>query len=627
MSEEIDHIAELEKRLYARDPEQVPQRTYGILRPEQQNVNSTWGQTTVPAEKVARKSRIGGYRRFFIFSLIFFVIALGLAAYSIFKGSLTLSSKNVNVSILGNTFVAAGETLPLQVEIANSNSAPLLDAKLVVDYQKGVNDGSGNDIAHLEQVIGTVESGQTKSQAFSVVLYGEQGSSQTVTATLSYKLKNSTAIFQKQTTFAVLISSSPLALTVDGPVSIAANQQFELRINNKFTSPSGLKNVIVRVEYPNGFAYASALPAPKGGNNVWSLGDLENGADHTIVIKGKLLGGENEQKSFRVYVGTPSTATDTIISTTYSSALHTVNLANPFISAQVWVNGQTSDIVAVPVGDTINGSVRWTNNSAQTIADPLFTLSLDGTSIDPTTITATNGYYNPAENTITWGGDSSQGLSDIAAGQSGQFAFSFNPKNGATSDIGLHLSVEGTFPDSNYLQQTITNIDSKAIRFSSHLQFASQAFYSVGPLKNTGSFPPKAGQTTTYTVTWTARPAENPVTNIVATAVLPQGVTWVGALSPSSAAVTYNTETRTVSWSVGVLPKATAAVQPKVVSFQVSVRPTKEQVGQQLQLLGETTIAGTDGVANVPLTATRPALTTSLSSDPQYRQGKDRVIP
>jgi hypothetical protein len=627
MPEEIDHIAELEKRLYARDPENVPQRKFGILRPERQNVVSTWGQTKIPQEKPVQKSRASGYRRFFIFSLIFFLLALGGAAYSIYKGSLTLSSKNVAVSVLGNTFVAAGDALPLQVEIANSNSAPLLEAKLALDYQKGVDDGSGNDIAHLEQDVGTIEAGQTKSQAFSVVLYGQQGASQTITATLSYKLKNSTAVFQKQTTFAVLISSSPLTLTVDGPAAIAANQQFELTIHNKFTSATGLKNVIARVEYPNGFVFSSALPAPKGGNNVWALGDLEDGADSTIVIKGKLIGGENEQKSFRIYVGTPASATDTAISTVYNSALHTVTLSNPFIAAQLNVNGQSTDIASVPVGDAISGIVSWSNNSADTIASPVFTVSLDGTGIDPATITATKGYYNAADNTITWTGDSDSDLATISPGQTGQLSFGFSAKNGITSDVGLHLSVQGTFPNNNYQQQTITDIDSKIVRFSGHLQFASQAFYSVGPFKNTGPFPSKADQTTTYTVTWTVRPSENPLTNITASAVLPAGVTWIGAVSPTASIISYNTETRAVTWNAGVLPKASNVSQPKTVSFQISVRPTKEQVGQVLQLLGDTTIVGTDGVANVQLNSTRPSLTTALSSDPQYRQGKDRVIP
>ena len=623
---EVNHIEELEKRLYARDPENVPKRTFGILRPERQNVSSAWGQTAMPKERIVHKSTVGGYRRFFIFSLAFFLLALAVAAYSIYRGSLTLSSKNVNVSILGNSFVAAGDKLPIQVEVANSNSSSLIDAKLALDYPKGAGDGTDGDIVHVEQDLGTVNAGQSRSQDFSVVLYGQQGTSQVVTATLSYELKGSSATFQKKDTFSVMISSSPLNLTIDGPTAIAANQPFELTINNAFNSDTPLSNVITRVEYPNGFVFASAAPAPTGGNNVWALGDLENGTTRTITIQGKLIGEENEQKSFRVYVGTPISANDSTIATTYNSGLHTVTLSEPFVAAQININGQNTDVAAVPVGDPINGLVTWTNNSAQTISNPTFTLVLDGTSIDKTTVTATNGYYDATDNTITWTADSDPDIASLAPGQNGQLKFSFNPTAGDTSDSSAHLSVSGTLAGNDAQQQSITDIDAKTIRYSAHLQFASQAFYSVGPIKNTGPFPPKAAQKTTYTVTWTARPSENPLTNVVASAVLPQGVTWSGVISPQAEAVTYDPNSRTVTWTAGVLPKATTAPQTKTVSFQVSVMPTKDQIGQNLALLGETTVVGTDSSAAVPLTVTRPALTTVLSSDPVYSQGKEKVV-
>jgi hypothetical protein len=624
--EKIDHIAELEKRLYARDPENVPKRTFGILRPERQNVTSTWGQTTVPKPQAVHKSSVGGYRRFFIFSLIFFLLALGIAAYSIYRGSLTLSSKNVNVSILGNAFVAAGNNLPIQVEVVNSNAADLLNATLELDYPKGAPDGSNSDIAHVQQSLGTIAAGQTKSQDFSVVLYGQQGVSETITATVSYQLKNSTATFQKQDTFAVMISSSPLTMTVDGPTAIAANQPFELTINNDFTSDTPLKNVIARVEYPNGFIFASATPAPTGSNNVWALGDLENGTNRTITIQGKLIGDENEQKSFRVYVGTPVSATDTTIATTYNSGLHTITLAQPFIAAQMNINQQTTDVVAVPVGNQVSGIVNWTNNSAATITDPTFTIALDGTSVDTSTVSATNGYYDASSNTITWNADSDPDLATIAPGQTGNLQFSFNPTANDTTDSAAHLSVSGTISGTNGQQQSISDIDAKTIRYSAHLQFASQAFYSVGPIKNTGPFPPKAGQNTTYTITWTARPSENALTDVSASAVLPASVNWTGTVMPQSAAVTYDSTSKTVTWNAGVLPKAGATSQASTISFQVAVKPTKDQIGQELSLLGTTTIVGTDASANVPLTVTRPPLTTSLSSDPVYSQGKEKVV-
>jgi hypothetical protein len=44
MSNDIDHISKLQRRLYARDPENIPKQKFGILRPLKENVDSTWGR-------------------------------------------------------------------------------------------------------------------------------------------------------------------------------------------------------------------------------------------------------------------------------------------------------------------------------------------------------------------------------------------------------------------------------------------------------------------------------------------------------------------------------------------------------------------------------------------------------
>lgn len=132
--EKLDHIAELEKRLYARDPDSVPKRTYGILHPLKSKVDSSWGEKELPEKERPKITKVSGYKRFFVVSFIFFLIALAGALFSVYKGAITLSSKNVDMVILGNSFVSGGESLPIQVDIANKNSADLVEAELTLAY-------------------------------------------------------------------------------------------------------------------------------------------------------------------------------------------------------------------------------------------------------------------------------------------------------------------------------------------------------------------------------------------------------------------------------------------------------------------------------------------------------------
>ena len=166
MPGEIDHIKELQNRLYTRDPDNIPKKKFGILRPVKQNVDSTWGDKNIPKDRGPQKVSVRGYKRFFLFSFLFFAIGLGLAAFSVFRGAVTLSSKNVDVVILGNSFVDGGEVLPIQVEIANRNSSDLINAELTLEYPKGATDSSGSEVARVTELLGTIGSGKTRSIGF-----------------------------------------------------------------------------------------------------------------------------------------------------------------------------------------------------------------------------------------------------------------------------------------------------------------------------------------------------------------------------------------------------------------------------------------------------------------------------
>ena len=261
---------------------------------------------------------------------------------------------------------------------------------------------------------------------------------------------------------------------------------------------------------------------------------------------------------------------------------------------------------------------------------PLFTLVLGGEGIDVNALKVDNGYYNALDHTITWTPESDNALTVIAPGQEGDLMFTFPTKQvrPGAPDMVFSLSVSGVFPDRDYFQQTIDMIDQKTVRFASTLQFAAQSLYSIGPIKNTGPYPPKADIETTYTLTWTVRASENALTNVQATAALPNGVIWSGVVVPQSELITYNTESKVVTWNIGTLPKANgSALQKKTVSFQVKARPTRASIDSDIMLLGETMVTATDTAANAPLTTTRPPLTTRLDSDPVYTPGGERVLP
>lgn len=628
MTEEMDHIAELQKRLYARNPDSIPKRKFGILRPLKQNVSSVWGKTEIEERDIDRKSGIVGIRRFFFFCLLFFLLALGGLLFSVFRGAIVLSSKNVDLIIAGNTFIPGGEELPLQVEIVNKNASDLLNAVLIVNYPKGAVDSAEGDTTRVERQLGTIPGGRNRIEKFAVVLHGEQGSVRPITAQLQYNLDGSSSLFQKEADFSVLINANPLTLSVDAPRTIAADQPLTLTLRSRFEGERLLPNVRVRIDYPNGFVFQAAVPEPVSGNNIWTLGDLQTGQEKVIAVRGRLVGQYGDDKAFRISVGTPESELENRISVTYNSTIHTVALTQPFIASTISINGESSDVIAVPIGDKVNGTINWENTSGKRITNPIFTLTLSGDSVNYGTATAESGYFDSATRSLVWNAQSSPSFVVLEPGARGQLSFSFEPNTARSAlDSTLSLSVKGTYPDEGYREESIAAIDETKVRYSAHVQFAAQSLYSAGNIKNTGPFPPKANQETTYSIVWTARPSQNTLSEYQVSAVLPQGVVWNGVHSPQSERLLYNPETRMVLWDLGVLPKTSAIPQSRTVTFQVQVKPTNEQVGLELPLLGITTINALDTTANVPIRATRSELSTRLASDPAFVPGHEKVLP
>jgi hypothetical protein len=463
-----------------------------------------------------------------------------------------------------------------------------------------------------------------------VILYGEQGTSRTINATLEYTLSGSNAVFVKEKTFSVMINTSPVSLVVDAPTTISVNQPFNISIRTSFVGDTLIDDAVVRIEYPSGYSFISATPSANYSNNTWALGDLVKGTNRTINIKGKIAGEQQDEKSFRIYVGSRTSESDPRINIAYNSVLHSVVISQSSMEASIVVANNKEENISLTNGSPVDGFISWKNNAPISITSPVFTLAISGENIDTSSIVADGGYYDPTEKAILWSGETNTQLPTLEPGDSGQFPFSFNTKQlatGVSSDINLSLSVKGVFPDREFLEESIPDIDRKIIRFASKLQFASQALYSIGPIKNSGPFPPKSDQYTTYTIQWILKPSENNLTGATATTILPLGVTWAGNTSPSSETITYVPETRTVSWNIGNVAKGLNSTAVRSIYFQIKTRPTKNQVGFSLVLLGETKVQATDSITNTIISTSKQSLTNELSVDPAYSVGKEKVLP
>ena len=634
--EELHRIDELNRRLYSKDQSSISPRRRGMLHQIGHNVENAWkevGNDDMKKKVKDISQNTPLFRKFFIGSLIFFVLALSFGAYKFFGGSNTVSGDNIDISVLGNAFTPGGEELSLTVEVANKNASQLEYADLITEYARSGDTGNPADIERVRKTIGTIGAGKISAQKSTVTLYGEEGSTRDISFTLQYRVAGSNAIFEKTKTFTVNISSAPVSLTVDAPKEVSSNQSYTLKVNIIPNAKKPVSSMLMRIEYPTGYQFKESIPTPSYLSNVWNVGDLTPGETKQITITGTLTGQDQEDRSFRIYVGSADTIDKNSIKVVFNSLLYTVTIQKPFIETDLLINGKADDIVTALPHSTVRGEIQWANNLPVRITDAEITATLSGDLIDKTSVQPSGGFYNSAENKIYWNKDTQSSFASIEPGQSGSVGFSFPTydlyKNGVLNpnpEITISVSIKGKQPTQGNVVLNVDDFVQKKIRFTSNFQLSGQSYYHSGPFTNTGPIPPKAENKTTYTIKWVLTNSSNEMRDVEVRSSMPPYVHFLNSVSPSTESVTIDPTTGDIVWKAGTVVSGSGYTkEAKTVYFQVELNPSLNQVGSTPNLLLVTDATGVDSFTNSTLTAKINEITTRIYNDSGYHTGDEKV--
>lgn len=98
-------------------------------------------------------------------------------------------------------------------------------------------------------------------------------------------------------------SEEDVILSISGQDEVQVGEEVRYRIRYRNAQKVTLKNVNLRIRYPDGFIYTSASQdSSSETNDVWSLGELQGGESGYIDIDGRLFGSASEQQSLRAFL-------------------------------------------------------------------------------------------------------------------------------------------------------------------------------------------------------------------------------------------------------------------------------------------------------------------------------------
>ncbi|MFH1472868.1 MAG: hypothetical protein ABIF06_00415 [bacterium] len=573
-------------------------------------------------------------KKIFTFSLIFFILAVLVAGYIFFGGVNFISSKNVDITIVGPTSVSAGEPLDLGVTVSNKNNADLELANLTIQYPPGTREvaDTTKSLSYVKDELGEIGAGKEVARNVQAVLFGPQGEVKEIKFSAEYKVKGSNATFYKDKIYEVTIGEAPLAFAIESPRTVDSGESFSTTIHVSLNSADVLKNVVVRGEYPYGYSVISTTPEALSNGNAWSLGDLTPGEKKTIVVKGQIIGENQEERTFRFYVGVADGGDSPNFKTIIYSSQNTITIARPSVGLNISLNGEKTPTYVAPADQSINASVSFQNNLSDKLINPRLEVELTGQALDKLSVIAQGGgFYDSHSNKLVWNLQNSAGLAELAPGDNGQVSFRFTSLGSLSNvsggrDIYLVVTLYGT-PINTPGGGPISVSEKRTVKISSEVSLSTEVLHSRGSFANRGPIPPKADEETTYTVVWTLGNTQADMKNAYMTASLGPKVTYLSGSEFSSESLTYTEESNTITWEVGNLASGAGFSAPaRTVSFQVALTPSISQIGTVPVLVNSIIFFGIDqetgGVSNL----NKPALTTRLSNDPQFVQGDEYVV-
>lgn len=555
--------------------------------------------------------------------LLAFVLLI-VAISSFWVSGPSFREKDVVVEIEGPTQVFAGEEATYKLKYANDTRSTLRDIDIVFFYPEGSTvlvDGRIEE-DHVENIkIDELNSGEKGEKEFSAFLIGEKGNIKIIKATMTFRAGNLTSLFEKNITFSTTIVSTPISLTLVAPPSINSEATIQYILDYRNGSDEDAHDLILEFDYPDSFVPKNFEPAPERNNNTWLVKTLKKGSGGRITVAGVLKGKEGESKIVSVklkrkvggeYVDYQKASAVTIIS-------------NPILGLDVVVNNSTD--YSTSLGDRLNYTVKYGNNSNIVLSGMNLSVKLEGDMFDFYNLDTRGGLFDDATKTITWNSSVISEFANFFPNTKGQIGFYISVRSsfpsavpGSSHDRFVKVTARLSTPNvpTGFEGDELAVSSSLVTRIGTQPTLNQSAYYNDPDFGSFGPLPPRVGEETAFTIHWQLTNPGNDVEGVKVVGKLPAGVQWnnLTKANEGQPALSYNPNNREVSWELSRLPYGTGISSPKYeASFQVKIKPSSLEKGSDPALIDKIQFTGTDSFTKQSIIINKNGLDTNSLAD------------
>lgn len=549
-----------------------------------------------------------------------------------------VKSGGITFAFLGPDEAKAGEVKEFHFVLNNDSRVSLQEVTIEIKLPEGV-----IAVEHPEQSILLYDLGEavpqfSKDEVINLLITGEPKTVKNIQATLRYRPKTISSVFEKEEIKTVLISGSSFRLELVTPNQVFAEQSFPLEINWENLSNYTFDNIEIRAEWPAGFIFQESNPeiSPEvSGYNEWSLGELSSASHGKIIIKGFITGQPSQTKRIILHLGMLK---ENIFLPLAKTEGYVTLIRNPLLISSL-VNGEI--VHNADLGETLNFVINYQNNYSAALRTLTVNAVFSGDVFDFSTLKAAAGVFSSRLNTLTWSGTRVPQLYALNPGEQGSLQFSVKLKKDwpmkSQAQKNIVLEVRTTIESSNIPEGLeVSELPRAAtlntIKINSGSEVVIGSYFRDAPsgIANSGKLPLKANEPTDFTIHWKLVNSFNALKDITVKTTLPLWAGFTGQISGDYGQNPpyYDSATQEVSWTLdsipagsGVLTKASEAI------FQIKITPSSSQVNQEIDLISQTIFTATDAFTGKNINLTYPAVKSTQLTDKTVFPGDGVVMP
>lgn len=634
-------LEDLNKQLYDPNSQEIADRVHSsdkfdpavaAAAPNPFETEEQWGryQKKMDAAKKRKVWLIAGI-------VIAVVLMVGGAVFYRIMKSKAFFEERVALSFQGPKEADSTQPVRYKIVYRNDNRVTLKNVEIILNYPENfqpagdnVNLKILNSMSSKFTLEGDIKAGSEGSVDLNGVFYAPKDFPVYLRATMKYIPANGSQEFELKDQYSVNIASSPVALDVIASDTVSDGDSVEYVIDYKNPDVRALKDIKIKVEYPDGFNFAEAQPAPSENDSVWLVGVLDSQQGGKITIRGIQHGLKDESKLLKVSLGSIGKDNNLIV---FSQKEQNIKITTPVLSITQALQGVQSN--NVNAGDNLIYVVKYQNNGDIGLRDAIINVEIKSPVLDFARLKAEQGFFDAEKGIITWKAADVPGLANIEPRATGEVRFSVPVKD----KIGVQ-----TEKDKNFTINSIAKIDSPdiptpinsnkvigsnklALKLNSKVLFETLGFYKDANIQNVGPIPPTVGIGTSYVLHLTIASISNDLADAKVVSSLPAGIEWVGKTYPEGEKIAYNTRTKELVWNVGEVKAGTGALVPKrEVSFQVGIKPQVNQIGQYFKLLNKATLTAKDAFTGRDINMVNPEKDSQLREDPSINGNGYKIV-